>query len=74
MQTRYFRPKSLSWWGGAVMMAAGLVLATLPLHGMERLVATIYNLSPGADPLALIGTGAGIIGIRDAFARGEVKR
>lgn len=68
--TKYFQPRSLTWWGGLVPLVAGLILAAadaIPaLHGL----ALFINAASGNMPApVLINAGLVAIGLRGAIAR-----
>tara|TARA_R110000772_G_scaffold31234_3_gene77195 strand:- start:750 stop:950 length:201 start_codon:yes stop_codon:yes gene_type:complete len=64
---KYWKPKSLTWWGGVVPLVAGLIIATEPLHGWLDLVSTINNMTGRIPAAVLINTGAVAIGFRGAL-------
>jgi hypothetical protein len=64
---KYFKPKSVTWWGGVVPLVGGLILATEPLHGWLQLVATIDNMTGGLPAAILINAGMVAIGFRGAL-------
>lgn len=81
---RYFRPRSLTWWAGVFLIAMGILQAagwpSAWVEGADGLTGVLAALTgaltailggPGADvaPAALIGLGAGLIGLRDAMVR-----
>ncbi len=69
MNQKYFKPRSLTWWAGvALVLMGGLVgmAEAVNLGGWDRAInAWTGNLPPAA----LIAQGAGLIGLRGAFAR-----
>tara|TARA_R110000764_G_C11029370_1_gene385335 strand:- start:38224 stop:38424 length:201 start_codon:yes stop_codon:yes gene_type:complete len=65
---KYWKPKSITWWGGVVPLVAGLILATEPLHGWLDLVSTINNMTGFIPAAILINSGAVAIGLRGAVA------
>jgi hypothetical protein len=65
---KYWKPRSVTWWGGVVPLVAGLILATEPLHGWLDLVATINNMTGFIPAAILINSGAVAIGLRGAVA------
>lgn len=69
---RYVRVGSLSWWAGAGLIGLGVLAAVRPeIDGLAELmrVAAVLMGSSDPSPAALIVTGLGIIGLRDAIAR-----
>lgn len=90
MGFRYFRPQSLTWWGGALLIAtgimqalgwpAGLIQSASGEPGVLDVMVTVLLALVGAEeagmqtPAALIGLGAGLIGLRDAQQRHHDQR
>ena len=66
MKDKYFKPKSLTWWGSVAMIAAGIFMSTEPMHGMAEVVSSIRN-GYGLAPAALINAGLLGIGMRGAI-------
>lgn len=70
---RYLRPRSLTWWAGALSVATGAAVLAMPddarLTEFGRLLAMLAG-SADASPAALIFLGMGLIGIRDRLERG----
>lgn len=71
MQARYFRPKSLTWWAGVSLVALGAAKMAGAGDWANEVSAIVSALSGEADtsPAGLIGTGLGLVGIRDVLAR-----
>ena len=67
MRSKYFKPKSLTWWASAAPLAAGIILATEPLHAAFDLAQTLRNLTGEVPPIMLINAGLAGIGIRRAM-------
>lgn len=67
MMKKYVKPKSLSWWAGFAPLSAGLAVATAPMHGQAELVEVVNNMTGDLSAVALINTGAAIIGLRGAL-------
>jgi len=66
--SKYIKPKSLTWWGAVVPLAAGLVLAvTSAVPGMEALNALVSGFFPGSSAIELINLGLVGIGLRGAI-------
>lgn len=71
MSRRYFRPESLTWWSGVLLILTGAAMMFSQAYGLAefgRLLA-MFAGSADASPAMLIGTGAGLIGIRDKIER-----
>ena len=64
---KYIKPKSLTWWGSLVPVAAGLTIATAPWHGASTLVGVIDAVTGGIEPVLLINAGLVGIGMRAAI-------
>lgn len=63
-EKKYFKPKSVTWWSGFFPIAAGVFVASEPLHQLAdyaSVVATMYGDVPPAVP---INAGLAIIGFR----------
>lgn len=67
MAGKYFKPTSLTWLASLVPLLAGLVVATLPLHGLDSIVTTINNLTGGMSAAVMINSGLLGIGVRGAL-------
>lgn len=65
--TRYFKPKSLTWWASLVPLVSGLVVASTPLHGLDGLTDTINAVTGDTAPAVLINAGLAGIGLRGAM-------
>ena len=64
MNSKYFKPTSITWWTGFVALSAGTIVA---LGGeVEALRPTANVLSAMADmpPAVMISFGLGLIGLR----------
>ncbi len=66
LKRKYFKPRSLTWWMGALPLFAGSIRITLPFHGMADLDESIRIATSDADPMALVWTGLTAIGFRGA--------
>lgn len=64
---RYWKPKSISWLASFITFAAGMLVASEPLHGMTPLVQSIDNVTGGVAPALLINAGLVGIGLRGAM-------
>ena len=67
--SKYFKPKSVTWWAGMVPLVAGIVVATESLHGMTSVVLAIDTITEGASPAAMINAGLAAIGFRGAIGQ-----
>ena len=65
--SKYFKPKILTWLASAVPLLAGLVVATVPIHGWLAIVTVINNVTGGLPAAVLINAGIAGIGIRGAL-------
>lgn len=72
MSTRYFRPKSLTWWSGLLAIATGLATMAMPaslgLTELGRLIS-MFAGSGDASPAALVFLGSGLVGLGDKVER-----
>tara|TARA_R110000744_G_scaffold149386_6_gene262532 strand:- start:106 stop:309 length:204 start_codon:yes stop_codon:yes gene_type:complete len=64
---KYFKPKSLTWWGATVPLVAGLVAASEPIHGLSAIVQTIDSVTGHVSPAIMINAGLVGIGFRGAM-------
>jgi hypothetical protein len=64
---KYFKPRSLTWWGAMVPLVSGLVVASEPLHGLTGIVQTIDGVTGHVAPALLINAGLVAIGARGAM-------
>ena len=64
--SKYFKPRSLTWWASVSPLIMGLFMATEPLHGMASAAAAIQNATGQTAPV-LINAGLMGIGIRGAL-------
>lgn len=75
MSFRYFRPKSLTWWGGFSLVLLGVTLLVCDTcnqtGALDQLAIVVATLNGGAEtsPAALILLGLSIIGLRDKQER-----
>lgn len=67
MESKYFKPKSLTWWASLAPLLAGLFVAAEPVHGLAAWVELIDNATGGASPAVLINAGVAGIGLRGAL-------
>jgi hypothetical protein len=63
---KYFKPKSVTWWGGFSTVCAGAFMAAEPIHELETVVETLHAIY-GLGPAALISAGMTAIGARGAI-------
>lgn len=63
--------KSLTWWGGALLILLGALAILAPSGEVSELGALVSMLigGGGSAPAQMIGTGLGLIGLRDVLAR-----
>lgn len=66
MLDKYLKPKSLTWWAGLVPIAAGVFVATAPLHKMTELANVISAMYGDVPPSVPINAGLALIGLRGA--------
>lgn len=65
---KYLKPKSLTWWTGAVSLAAGVVVAASGSFGvLTPLGGFIDALTGNMAPSAMITYGLTVIGLRGAL-------
>lgn len=66
MKRKYFKPGSLAWLASVTPLAAGIFMASEPLHQLSNWVATVGNLTGNVPPYILINGGLVGIGLRGA--------
>lgn len=66
MNSKYFKPTSVTWWASFVPLIGGAVVASEPLHGLTSIVQTINGISGDVPPAVLINAGLLGIGLRGA--------
>ena len=66
MQTKYFKPKSLTWWSGFVPLAGGTFIAFEPVHELVDYTVAVHAMFGNAPPGVLINGGLALIGLRGA--------
>lgn len=64
--SKYFKPKSVTWWSGVIPLAAGIFLALEPIHLMSDYVAVVREIFGNVTPGVLINGGLAAIGLRGA--------
>ncbi len=70
---KYFRPKSLSWWSGILLIAFGAAQLGFKDNIQFAEISQFLTLMSGgtdASPAMMIFTGLGVIGLRDKLTRG----
>lgn len=69
MTSRYFKPKSLTWWASLAPLAAGLLLAISNATGTMPVVAELIRqlFGSGVEPAVLVNAGLAGIGLRGAI-------
>ena len=65
MESKYFKPRSVTWWSAVVPLVCGLFMAAEPLHHMADWVEALHNATGQPAPV-LIQLGLFGIGIRGA--------
>lgn len=65
--SKYFKPRSLTWWASFAPLAMGVFLGFEPIHGMTDWADAIRNMTGGVQPYLLINSGMAGIGIRGAI-------
>lgn len=73
---RYFRPKSLSWWSGALMVVLGVAGLVAPQNLLSTEIGIALQALTGegtGSPGLMIASGLGLIGVRDAIQREMTK-
>ncbi|MCF6432652.1 hypothetical protein [Leisingera sp. MMG026] len=68
MKSKYFKPRSLTWWASAMPVLIGCAIASEPMHGLAALAETLRALSGDVPPAMLINAGLAGIGFRGAVA------
>lgn len=68
---RYFRPKTITWWTGALCIALGILQIVCKTCELGEFGAVLAMLGGSSDtsPAGLIFIGLGFIGIRDKLER-----
>lgn len=67
-QRKYIKPKSLTWWAGAVPLVAGLILALeTVLPGLGPVASVVRILTGNVAPALLVNGGLAAIGMRGAM-------
>ncbi len=64
MSSKYFKPRSLTWWTGAVAVVTGAVIAIGGEVEALRPTANVLSNMTEIPPAAMISFGLGIIGLR----------
>lgn len=63
---KYFKPKSLTWWASIAPLAAGVFVATAPMHGFYDVATSVTNATGLTAPV-LINMGLAGVGLRGAL-------
>ena len=66
MDGRYFKPRSATWWSGAILIVMGGLRAGADAFGLGAVGQVIDTLTGGVGPSVMIAQGAGLIGLRAA--------
>lgn len=67
MNSKYIRPRSLTWWASIAPLSAGVFKASAPAHGMDMPVEVIDQMTGNMTPAMLINLGLAGIGLRGAL-------
>jgi len=66
--TKYFKPKSLTWWAGISSLSAGVVVAVSSSFGVLEPVGSFINALTGdIAPSIMVLYGLTAIGLRGAL-------
>ncbi len=66
----YIKPKSLTWWGGVLMLLVGsLGVENISFPGLSAVTEILGALAGDASPALLIGNGLAFIGVRARMGR-----
>lgn len=69
MESKYFKPRSLSWWASVTPLLAGMILAlSAAFPALEGVATVISEASGGLPAPVLINMGLVGIGLRGAMA------
>jgi hypothetical protein len=60
----YFKPRSLTFWAGAILVVCGVFLAAEELHGLVKITGFLREIYGHTAPGVMINNGLAIIGIR----------
>ena len=66
MESKYFKPKSLTWWSGFAGIACGIFMAAEPIHGLSAIVETL-EAATQFTAYNMIHAGLALIGLRGAM-------
>ncbi|MEX3008756.1 hypothetical protein [Hoeflea sp. TYP-13] len=64
MTSKYFKPKSLTWWTGFAAFVTGAIIAAGGEVEVLRTPANILSNMTDVPPAAMISFGLGLIGLR----------
>lgn len=62
--TKYFKPKSLTWWTGFIALLTGVIVAIGSEVQVLAPTANVLKAMTDISPAAMISFGLGIIGLR----------
>lgn len=66
----YFKPTSLTWWGGIFMVLIGTLGAeSISFPGLSAVTEIVGALAGDVSPAILIGNGLAFIGVRAKMGR-----
>lgn len=68
MDGKYFKPRSATWWSGAVLILLGCARAAADSLGLGAVGQVIDQVTGGVGPSVMIAQSAGLIGLRAAIA------
>ncbi len=64
MESRYFKPHSVTWWSGVALVAMGIIRGIGEGFNLGPVALVIDAWTGGIGPSVLIAQGAGVIGLR----------
>lgn len=67
IESKYFKPRSVTWWASIAPLLGGLFLAFEPVHGLSSMADVIRNMAGGASAAVMINAGIAGIGLRGAL-------
>lgn len=67
MTTKYFKPRSLTWWCAAGLTLCGLVLAAAPAVPALDPLAGVIGRATDMSAAELVAVGLTLTGLRGAF-------
>lgn len=66
-ESKYFKPKSVTWWSSFVPLLAGAFLAFEPVHEWQTAIEVVNSMFGNVKPAVLINAGLAGIGLRGAL-------